>query len=196
MNNKGYTIKQISDLIGVSKQAVQKVIKQHNISYDDKEKNRQIYFTNTTIKIISAMRSDFDYSKLDFNVADLPQTDNQKTDNSTTETDNKTETEVDDPFSSAPKSENKTDNSATNTDNQQTTENQVIEVLRLTIDTLQNQLNEKDKQIEYKDRQIEMLTRLLHTEQMKTVKAIEEMTEEHQQQKKKGLFSRLFKKNT
>lgn len=186
MNNNEFTVKQIAEVIGVSKQAVQKVINKNNISYDSIDKNRQIYNYETAVIIISLMRDDFDFSKLK-KVVDTPQTANQKNDNLTTENENQPPTTKGDPLSSAPENENKTDNSATTTDNQQTTENQVIEILRQTIDTLQNQLIEKDKQIEN-------LTKIIQAEQIKVVKAIPEIIEEHERKKKKGFFNKLFSK--
>jgi DNA-binding transcriptional MerR regulator len=199
MNNSGYTIKQIADLIGVSKEAIRKVIKQHNIKYEYTEKNRQYYSYNDTVKIVLFMRDDFDLSLLDL-VVDTPQTTNQNFDNSPTKTANQPQTiEADeDPHQVDPKEKPQTNtaNSQTNTDNQPTTENQVIEILRQTIDTLKNQLIEKDKQIENLNKNIERLTFLLNNEQQNHIKAITELTEEHQQQKKKGFFSRLFNKNS
>jgi predicted transcriptional regulator len=192
MNNSGYTVKQIADLLKVSKTAIQKVIKNNNINYDEIEKNRQIYYYNTTVKIILLMRNDFDLTLLD-KVVELPKTENRKHENFEEKTGNQQTTDCEKSFQNGENNENKTENTETNS---KTPEGKIIDILQKTIDTLQNQLIEKDKQIENQDKHIERLTILLHNEQQNHIKAIAEITEGHQQQKKKGFFSRLFRKNS
>ena len=71
-----YTVKEIADLIGVSKTTIQKAIKSNNLSWQKIERNRQYYDQTACYAIIKAIRPDFSPTE----------TANQ-TENSTTNTD-------------------------------------------------------------------------------------------------------------
>ena len=75
-----YTVKEIADLLGVSKTTIQKAIKAAAIDYDYVERNKYFYKLDKVKEIISSIRPDFDFTKL---ANSQTETDNQ-TDNSQT----------------------------------------------------------------------------------------------------------------
>ena len=141
---KYYTIKEIADIVGVSKTAIQKTIKEIQIDYDYINKNKQCYSIIKTIHIIKSIRPNFDVSELE-----------AQTENSPTKTEippTKTENQTDNFYK-------QTENSQTKTENSQT--EREIEALNRLIDIINKQLDEKDKQLAIKDKQIEDLSNRL-----------------------------------
>ena len=116
---KFYTVKEIADILNVSKTTIQKAIKAANIEYDKIEKNRQYYCIDKTKQIIIKINKNFNYDALqeDF-----------KTENSPTETENQIEN-----------SKTKSENSPTETENSKTIDK--------ALEILENQLEEKDNTI-------------------------------------------------
>ena len=141
-----YTVKEIADLLGVSKTTIQKAIKAAAIEFDYVERNKYFYKWDKVKKIISSIRPDFDFTKL--------ANSQTETDNSQTETNNQT----DNSQMQGEHSQTETANSQTETDNQ-TDNSQTGEIAALhrLIDLVQQQLAEKDKQLEIKDKQIAAL---------------------------------------
>lgn len=141
-----YTVKEIADLLGVSKTTIQKAIKAAAIEFDYVERNKYFYKWDKVKEIISSIRPDFDFTKL--------ANSQTETDNSQTETNNQT----DNSQMQGEYSQTETANSQTETDNQ-TDNSQTGEIAALhrLIDLVQQQLAEKDKQLEIKDKQIAAL---------------------------------------
>ena len=76
-----YTVKEIADLLQVSKTTVQKVIKANNIVYDYVSKNKQYYSYEKAKQIIGLLRKDFDFTKLEISQTKLEnKIENSKTD--------------------------------------------------------------------------------------------------------------------
>ena len=124
-----FTVKEIADILKVSKTTVQKAIKAANISYDYIERNRQYYSMEKTRQIVLSIRADFDFSLLESQLA-----------NSQTET------------------ENSQTDTANRVDNSPTDSNEELAALHRLIDLVQQQLAEKDKQLAVKDKQIQDLS--------------------------------------
>ena len=79
---KFYTVKEIADILGVSKTTVQKAIKAAAIECDKVEKNRQYYSLEKTKQIIIKANKDFDLDTLQVGL---------EVENSPTKTENQTE---------------------------------------------------------------------------------------------------------
>ena len=79
---KFYTVKEIADILGVSKTTVQKAIKAAAIEFDKVEKNRQYYSFEKTKQIIVKVNKDFDLGTLQVGL---------EVENSPTKTENQTE---------------------------------------------------------------------------------------------------------
>ena len=77
-----YTVKEIADILGVSKTTVQKAIKAAAIEFDKVEKNRQYYSFEKTKQIIAKVNKDFDLGTLQVGL---------EVENSPTKTENQTE---------------------------------------------------------------------------------------------------------
>ena len=78
---ESYTVKEIADILGVSKTAIQKYIKASAIDYDYIEKNRQYYFEDKADKIIQGFKNR--------NNTDNDNNTNQETDNRQPTTENR-----------------------------------------------------------------------------------------------------------
>jgi DNA-binding transcriptional MerR regulator len=183
MNNL-YTVKQVAELLGVSKQAVQKVINKKNIECKYVEKNTYFYSYNDIVSVILKIDRNFDISLLN-KVVNTSTTETTTTANSTTKNDNLKHNPDEDIDSSPPTQQEKGDNA----DNENNDNRQLIEVLENTIALFQNQLIEKDKQIEELTKIIQA-DKIIQAEQIKSITAL---TEENQ--KKKSFFHKLFNKN-
>lgn len=148
---KYYTIKEISNIIGVSKTTIQKTIKENQIEYDYINKNKQCYSISKTISIIKSIRPNFNVSELEEQI-EISQT---ETENSQTKTENQTKN-----FQKLTEnSQTETEISQTKTENSQS--EREIEALNRLIDIINKQLDEKDKQLAIKDKQIEDLSNRL-----------------------------------
>lgn len=138
-----FTVKEIADILKVSKTTVQKAIKAANISYDYIERNRQYYSMEKTRQIVLSIREDFDFSLLESQLANSQ----TETENSQTNTENQGEN-----------SQTKTENPKTETANSPTDSREEIAALNRLIDLVQQQLAEKDRQLAVKDKQIQDLS--------------------------------------
>lgn len=140
------TVREIADILKVSKTTVQKAIKAAAISCDYVERNRQYYKSDKAKQIILSIRADFDISSLENSQT--------KTENSQTDTENQTANSQ----TQTEKAKTKTENSQTETENSQTSKSEEIAALHRLIDLVQLQLAEKDKQLAVKDKQIQDLS--------------------------------------
>ena len=123
---KFYTVKEIADILGVSKTTVQKAIKAAAIEFDKVEKNRQYYSFEKTKQIIVKVNKDFDLGTLQVGL---------EVENSPTKTENQTEN-----------SQILTENSPTESENSKTkTENSPT--IDKALEILEKQLDEKDSTI-------------------------------------------------
>ena len=123
---KFYTVKEIADILGVSKTRVQKAIKAAAIEFDKVEKNRQYYSFEKTKQIIAKVNKDFDLGTLQVGL---------EVENSPTKTENQTEN-----------SQILTENSPTESENSKTkTENSPT--IDKALEILEKQLDEKDSTI-------------------------------------------------
>ena len=123
---KFYTVKEIADIVGVSKTTVQKAIKAAAIECDKVEKNRQYYSLEKTKQIIIKANKDFDLDTLQVGL---------EVENSPTKTENQTEN-----------SQILTENSPTESENSKTkTENSPT--IEKALEILEKQLDEKDSTI-------------------------------------------------
>ena len=121
-----YTVKEIADILGVSKTTVQKAIKAASIEFDKVEKNRQYYSFDKTKQIIVKVNKDFDLGTLQVGL---------EVENSPTKTENQTEN-----------SQILTENSPTESENSKTqTENSPT--IEKALEILEKQLDEKDSTI-------------------------------------------------
>ena len=121
-----YTVKEIADILGVSKTTVQKAIKAAAIEFDKVEKNRQYYSFEKTKQIIVKVNKDFDLGTLQVGL---------EVENSPTKTENQTEN-----------SQTLTENSPTESENSKTqTENSPT--IEKALEILEKQLDEKDSTI-------------------------------------------------
>lgn len=124
-----YTVKEIADLLQVSKTTVQKSIKANNIDYDYISKNKQYYSYEKTKKIIESIRKDFDFLKLENSQTKLE----NQLENSQTETENL---------------KTKIENSETKTENQLENSKTDIDTVNRMLDMLQQEIEKKDKTIQ------------------------------------------------
>ena len=192
-----YTVREIADLLAVSKTTIQKAIKANGITYQKIERNKQLYTIEQSNAIIKAVKADFPLLEIE---------------NSTTETENKTANSQTFFENSTTKSENsqtKTANSTTEADNMgrmlDFIEKQAQEKDKLIAD-LQKELAEARAELAQKDAfirsQSEQFTFLLEQSQklqagaqmlLLTDKTAEQKTEEAEPMKK-SFFKRIFKK--
>ena len=194
---KYYTIKEISNIVGVSKTTIQKTIKEIQIDYDYINKNKQCYSIIKTIHIIKSIRPNFDVSELE------AQTENSQTETETSPT--KTENQTDNFYKQTENSQTKTEISQIKTENPQT--EREIEALNRLIDIINKQLDEKDKQLAIKDKQIEDLSNRL-AEALELTKGQQYITvadkaqgmitsnivSDNNSQTNKGFWNKLFRK--
>jgi uncharacterized protein YjcR len=197
---KDFTVKELADILEVSKTTVRKTIQRENIAFDYMKNNKQYYSAEKAKSIIVATKEDFDFSTLDFEFA------NSQTDLENKGANLKTE---------GANSQTESENLKTETANLKTQE---IELLKDTIDIIKKQLEEKDKQLAVKDKQIEDLAeRLKEAMELtkgqqyiaaadKTTQLLEAEAEQSEKQnivvvesdpeeplQKKGFWQRLFK---
>jgi excisionase family DNA binding protein len=123
---KFYTVKEIADILGVSKTTVQKAIKAAAIEFDKVEKNRQYYSFEKTKQIIVKVNKDFDLGTLQVGL---------EVENSPTKTENQTEN-----------SQILTENSPTESENSKT-QIENSPTIEKALKILEKQLDEKDNTI-------------------------------------------------
>ena len=191
-----YTVREIADLLAVSKTTIQKAIKANGITYQKIERNKQLYTIEQSNAIIKAVKADFPLLEIE---------------NSTTETANST-TKSENSTTKSENSQTKTANSTTEADNMgrmlDFIEKQAQEKDKLIAD-LQKELPEARAELAQKDAfirsQSEQFTFLLEQSQKlqagaqmllladNNTKTITESTDE-QKTNKQGFFKKLFKK--
>ena len=169
---KYYTIKEISNIVGVSKTTIQKTIKEIQIDYDYINKNKQCYSIIKTIHIIKSIRPNFDVSELE------AQTENSQT-----------ETEI---------SPTKTENPQTEREIEAL--NRLIDIINKQLDEKDKQLAIKDKQIEDLSNRLAEALELTKGQQYITVadKAqgmiTSNIVSDNNSQTNKGFWNKLFRK--
>jgi len=137
---KDYTVKEIAEILEVSKPTVQKVINDLSIEPVRVEKNKYRFYSYAdTVGVIKSIKSDFDFEKLQ-NVSEKPQNETAKQPN----------------FSEKPQNE---DEKPQNTTAKQpnTAKSDELEVIKSMLSLIQEQLKEKDNQLAIKDKQIQDL---------------------------------------
>ena len=194
-NKEYYTIKEIADLLGVSKTTINNTVKLRSLEYDRKEKNKFYYSLEKTMVIISCCKPEFDLSIFENQIA-------------------KSQTETAKSKNESEKLQSENENSQSKIEKSQSDPKNEIETLNRMFDMIQKQLDEKDKQLAIKDRQIEDLSERLKeamnltkgaqyitaadkTQQLLEVEKIkdpaadpEEAAADHK--KRKSFFSRFF----
>ena len=146
MKKDYYTVKEIADLVKVSKTTIQKIIKSIGIDFDYVERNRQYYSFDKAKRIILDFNPEFEFPIIENQSAN-------QSENSETETENNKNVCENSQTKSA-KSETKTENSKTEAEDQ-------IAALNRMLDIIQKQLEEKDRQLSIKDKQIADLSERL-----------------------------------
>ena len=143
---KLYTVKEIADLLSVSKPTIQRYINTAAIEPDKEENQCRYYNFDKAVKIIKAVNAEFDISRI---AADheAPQNDAPQT---ATPPQNAPQTAT--PPQNAPQTATEPQNDAPQTATPP--QNAEIEILKSVIATIQEQLVIKDKQIANMDRQI------------------------------------------
>ena len=209
---KQFTVREIADLLRVSKTTIQKYIKAANIEYDCIEKNKQYYSYQKAKEIIKNIRPDFDFSELENLQTEV--------ENSETKLENQNEnlqTEVEKSKNQVENSQTEVEKSKTEVENSPTQQNEQMATLNRMLDMIQKQLEEKDKQLAIKDKQIQDLSdrlqeameltkgqqyiaaadktaQLLEAEQQPKEDTVSEDITTQEPPQKKGFFSRFFNK--
>lgn len=120
---KEYSIKDLADILDVSKTTVRKAIQKEQIEYDCVKNNKQLYSEAKARKIILSINADYEFANSETQFA-----------NSETEDTNQSENNG-----------NNTAKSITESANSETPE---MKLLMKTIEILEKQLEQKDKQID------------------------------------------------
>lgn len=155
---KDYTVKEIAEIIEVSKPTVQKVIKDLSIDPVRIEKNKyRFYCYADVVKVIKSIRSDFDFEKLQ-NGIEKSQNETEKSENFSEKQPNETE---------KPQNETAKQPSGSHSDE--------LDLMRSMLSLIQEQMKEKDKQLAIKDKQIQDLNDRL-AEAMELTKGIQYIT--------------------
>lgn len=138
-----YTIKQIAELLGVSKPTVQKKIKELAVEPERKENNNRAFYSYAdTIAVIRAIKPNYDFSLLP-SLGAKPQNETAKPQNEAQNT-------------------AKPQNIAQNLENETAKpQNEELEFLKRALSIIEAQLAEKDKQLAVKDEQIKDLNNRL-----------------------------------
>ena len=144
---KLYTVKEIADLLSVSKPTIQRYINTAAIEPDKEENQCRYYNFDKAVKIIKAVNAEFDISRIaadhEAPQNDAPQaaTPPQNAQNAATEPQNDAPQTATAPQNDAPQAATPPQNAE-------------IDILKSVIATIQEQLVIKDKQIANMDRQI------------------------------------------
>ena len=175
---KEYSIKDIADVLWVSKTTVRKAIQREKIEFDCSKNNKQRYSEEKARQIIKAIKPDYEFA------------------NSEIETENQ-----------EPKEEENCENSKTETANSQSAEmlvlKQAIDLLGKQLEEKDKQLKQKDKQIDDLNDRLREAMELTHAQQYisateKTTKLLEEQSASAEEGiepvAKKSLFAKWFNK--
>ena len=155
---KLYTVKEIADLLSVSKPTIQRYINTAAIEPDKEENQCRYYNFDKAVKIIKAVNAEFDISRIaaDHEALqnDAPQaaTPPQNAQNAATEPQNDAPQTATAPQNDAPQTATAPQNDAPQAATPP--QNAEIDILKSVIATIQEQLVIKDKQIANMDRQI------------------------------------------
>ena len=143
-----FTVKQIAELLSVSKPTVQKAIKELAIEPERAQNNNRRYYSYAdTVAIIKAVNPSYDFSLLS-EFGAKPQSETAK------------------PQTEPPKTENQTAKPQTEPQNEEEKtakppNSEEIDLLKSMLGVIQEQLKEKDKQLAVKDKQISDLSERL-----------------------------------
>lgn len=141
---RDYTVKEIAELLGVSKPTVQKVINDLDLPFITKGKRDRLYPEESVIEVIKVLDPCFDFSKI-----------TEKTENETQKPQNDTE--------NIENNEKETEKNAK--------DRKVDDLQELLIQTLQKQIEDQQKQLESRDQEINQLHKLLDQQQVLTLQA-------------------------
>ena len=164
---KGYTAKEIADLLEVSKPTVQKVINDLGVEYSTKGKRDRLYPAESVVKIIQAISPSFDVS--DFfekienteNEPEKPQNNNEKT-------------------------------AKTENDNEREWQSMLIQTLQQQIEDQRKQLESKDKEITDLHRLLDQ-QQVLTLQANQKIELLEHTPEEEYERSWFGLYRRKKK---
>lgn len=176
--SKEYSIKDLADILWVSKTIVRKAIQREDIEFDCIKNNKQLYSEEKAKQIILAVKPQFEFANSQFESENLsPEEDREP-----------------------PKEE-------PNFENLQSAEmlvlKQAIDILGKQLEEKDRQLKQKDKQIDDLNDRLREAMELTHTQQYisateKTTKLLEEQTASAEEViepvAKKSLFAKLFNK--
>lgn len=207
---KEYTVKEIADIIEVSKPTVQRAINSAAVEADTVDKQqRRFYSEDKAREIIISIKPNFDFSTCDIPPQSATDTDTNRN------TEKQADTKADTESNTAPQSE---------TDRNTAPQNENSSTIDKALDILEKQLEDKDKTI--KDLQDKLAaaydkiadqsntiadlaqkaqyitaadkTALIMDKQQKAAEEAEivEDTVEAKEENKKGFFSRLFKRKS
>jgi len=144
---KDYTVKEIAELLEVSKPTVQKVVNDLSLEPVRIEKNKYRFYNYAdTVAIIKVIKPEFEFEKLQ-NVSAKSQNETEKQPNTIEKSQNKTE-----------KQPIETEKPQTTTEKQpNTAKSEELELMKSMLALIQEQLKEKDNQLAIKDKQIQDL---------------------------------------
>lgn len=137
---KEYTVRDIAELLGVSKPTVQRAIKAANIKADRIDGQKRYYYHDTAIAISAKVKPAFDFAVC----SGLPQNEPEQT-----------ETPLQNAATDRNTSKNEPEQNETEPEHTETPpQNDTLELMRAMLNTIQEQLTAKDKQIAAYEAQI------------------------------------------
>ena len=144
---KDYTVKEIAELLEVSKPTVQKVVNDLSLEPVRIEKNKYRFYNYAdTVAIIRVIKPDFEFEKLQ-NVSEKLQSETAKQPNETEKSQIETAKQPID-----------TEKPQTDTEKQpNTAKSEELELMKSMLSLIKEQLKEKDNQLAIKDKQIQDL---------------------------------------
>ena len=144
---KDYTVKEIAELLEVSKPTVQKVVNDLSLEPVRIEKNKYRFYNYAdTVAIIRVIKPDFEFEKLQ-NVFEKLQNETAKQPNETEKSQNETAKQPID-----------TEKPQIDTEKQpNTAKSEELELMKSMLSLIKEQLKEKDNQLAIKDKQIQDL---------------------------------------
>ena len=144
---KDYTVKEIAELLEVSKPTVQKVVNDLSLEPVRIEKNKYRFYNYAdTVAIIRVIKPDFEFEKLQ-NISEKLQNETAKQPNETEKSQIETA-----------KQQIDTEKPQTDTEKQpNTAKSEELELMKSMLSLIKEQLKEKDNQLAIKDKQIQDL---------------------------------------
>ena len=158
---KDYTVKEIAELLEVSKPTVQKVVNDLSLEPVRIEKNKYRFYNYAdTVAIIRVIKPDFEFEKLQ-NVFEKLQNETAKQPNETEKSQNETAKQPIDtekPQIDTEKQPIDTEKPQIDTEKQpNTAKSEELELMKSMLSLIKEQLKEKDNQLAIKDKQIQDL---------------------------------------